>query len=1003
MIFIAISLSLFFRLIRLKKEYVSRIKNNIFNTYKTHSNPTIIINNENIIEYTNDKFKELYNIDLTGKKITDIITEFDLKHLPNNTIQLIDGTHFHTTIISLDILKDKLYGLILEPLDKNATYDKYHLLINNSTDAYYFFNSEAKLILWNKGAELITGYKSEELFGQFYWDILEKLDYDNIKKHGSKDHFKILFKQAIEKGDIYELDKLTEKTIIDKHGNLKVIQERCFILPLNGTKYFCCTFRDFTDRKKLEQTLFESEKKLRQMLDNLPIAVFEATLDGNLTYLNSKGFELLDTNLEQFKNKINVYNLLDEQSKQILIKKVKENFKTQNNSYFLLKLIKPNRQKSQLIVAINIFNEQNNLKILGFADEIDKMSRFIGVQNESIDYTFIFNTLPYFISFAKLKEQSFVEVNKTLVNYLGLNKSEIIGKNSFELKIFENLQIREKFFNALLKNGEVKDFKFYYNHPELGKRLLSADSKIVQYNDSKYILSITKDITDLDEYLTSIEQSEDKYRSIFELSPDIIAILQPNGIVLDINQRVEDFTGIPADKIIGKSMFDFPVIDYHEKNLIKSKFQARISGKKVNPYKITLKHIDGSQKTCVVYGTTIKNLSNDVEKMIIIVSDITELDKAQKEIKTNQLLIENITNTLPISFFIVKYKDWEILWHNRSLLELLGYNPLQISNFSLLKLPEIIHPDDQQLLMDLYERKIDLSEGYEFELRFKNSNDEWRWIYSKILPFKTSKYGTLEELLGISYDITKQKENEEYLKYSEKQLRELNATKDRFFTIISHDLRNPISSFLGLSELLYTSNDLTPQEIRAYGKSINDSANKIYQLLENLLQWAKIQTHQYSFEPIQINLKELIDEIKLIFNLHLINKNITIQNNINDNVIIYFDKNITSTILRNLISNAIKYSYPKSDIIIDCKIIENLAEISVQDFGIGMPEHIKNNLFNIDKIQSFEGTACEKGSGIGLLIIKDFLQSQNCKWDIITKQGEGTTFKFTLPLYNSKN
>jgi len=1000
---IIISINLFLRLIRLRKDYTNKLKNNLFNTYKHFDKPIIIFDNNFNIEFSNTKLNELYNINLKGKNLNEIFNNNDIDLLLKNKKQIlkfIDDSQFQANLIEYQNFQEKIYILILELYQQNKIFDKYHLLINNSSDGFYIFNSDARLIFWNKGAESITGYTADELFTQSYWDVLEKIDYDNVKTINNKETFKILFKQAIETENIPELGKLTEKNIVDKNGNLKVIQERCFIIPQNGSKFFCSTFRDFTERKKLEESLFESEKSFRLMLDNLPIVVFEANFNGELTYLNTKGFDLLDTNLDQFNNKINIYNFLDEENKNYLIKKIRENFRTQKKSYFLLTLKNFNNKKIQIIVTLNITRYNNRFKILGFAEKVDDLSNFIAVQNESIDYAFIYNNLPYLISFARLKDQTFYEVNRTFVNFSGKNKSEIIGKNSYELNIFENLEIRKNFFDKLIKNGTVNDFRFYYNHPELGKRLLSIDSNIVDYNNIKYIISVTRDITNLNDYLTSLEESEDKYRNIFELSPDVIIILQPNSIVLDINQRIEDLTGITPDKLIGKSFFDFHIINKNDRELVISNFDALKKGMKINPFKITLNHLDGSEKTAIIYGSILKNESGTTDKLFIIVSDITELEKAQKEIQSKQLLLENITNTTPMSIYIFTYDNYTFLWYNKNILELIGYSKKETKTIDLNKFFNLIHPDDLNLVQDIFNKKIDISNGYEYEMRILNSNKKWSWIYTKITPFKRSNDGNLEQMLGISYDITKQKEIEQILKKSEKELIELNATKDKFFTIISHDLRNPISSFLGLSELLYTAKDLTPPEIQAYGKSLNEAAHKIYQLLENLLQWSKIQTKRFTFEPTEINLKNLIDDIEMIFCIHLTNKKINLIKNIPENISVHFDELILSTILRNLVSNAIKFSYPDSEIIISANVQDKFVEISVQDSGTGMPDQVKNNLFKIDKIQSFEGTANEKGSGIGLLIIRDFLKSQNCEWDIISKLNEGTTFKFKLPLYN---
>jgi len=279
-----------------------------------------------------------------------------------------------------------------------------------------------------------------------------------------------------------------------------------------------------------------------------------------------------------------------------------------------------------------------------------------------------------------------------------------------------------------------------------------------------------------------------------------------------------------------------------------------------------------------------------------------------------------------------------------------------------------------------------------------------RTIYRYLYPQdQIISYGTLDSLysvclfllslIGIVGFLLLVKERQDL------KIQKLLDDKNQFFSIIAHDLRGPLGSSVSLSELfLENIEDYSREEIREISEMQHESNKNIYKLLENLLEWSRVQTGMITFCPKNVSLNTLIRE-----NIEL-NKNAALNKNINlvfesiDSIEAEVDKNMVGTILRNLLSNAIKFTEKNGEIKIKLSKMEHQAKISITDNGIGVPDAIKENLFRINEKVTQRGTENETGSGLGLLLCSEFINIHNGKIWVESEAGEGSSFKFTLPL-----
>jgi len=269
--------------------------------------------------------------------------------------------------------------------------------------------------------------------------------------------------------------------------------------------------------------------------------------------------------------------------------------------------------------------------------------------------------------------------------------------------------------------------------------------------------------------------------------------------------------------------------------------------------------------------------------------------------------------------------------------------------------------------------------------------------------YNENAYGEEEEKIllyvseQIAQAINKKNSEDRLVKYAE-ELKELNAVKDKFFSIISHDLRSPFHALLGVSEILTDeSSALTIEEIRHLNSEMYKTLKNQFKLLENLLEWSRIQTGKMSYMPGKQELSFKVNEVINLLIGNALKKGIKILNDVHSGIYVNADENMVRTILHNLISNAIKFTNLRGQITIAATKKNNYVEIVVSDNGVGMSEDEINKLFKLDIQFTKPGTSKEPGTGLGLMLCKELIEKHGGKMRIESKVGSGSNFIFTLP------
>ncbi len=375
---------------------------------------------------------------------------------------------------------------------------------------------------------------------------------------------------------------------------------------------------------------------------------------------------------------------------------------------------------------------------------------------------------------------------------------------------------------------------------------------------------------------------------------------------------------------------------------------------------------------------------------------INEQKQVEEQLQNERLLLSTIIDNIPDSIYskdltcrktFVNLAEVHFMGAN-SASEVLGKDDFEVYPKEL---ADLFFTDDQSVMLT----GTPVLNREEYILDAKN---EKRYLLSSKIPLR-DKRDRIIGLIGIGRDVTDRKKAEQELKFKNLQLIQANAEKDKFFSIIAHDLRSPFNAFLGFTRIMVEElNTMSLEEIKEIVLSLRKSATNLYTLLENLLEWSRMQRGMILFHPVTFPLASLIIEsVELIYGSAQ-KKEIEIGYDIPETVSVFADAHMVETIIRNFISNSVKFTPRGGKIKVSArKTSDNTVEISIHDTGVGMNKELMANLFRLIEQTGRKGTEGESSTGLGLIICKDFVEKHEGKIWAESEVGKGSTFYFTLP------
>ncbi len=372
------------------------------------------------------------------------------------------------------------------------------------------------------------------------------------------------------------------------------------------------------------------------------------------------------------------------------------------------------------------------------------------------------------------------------------------------------------------------------------------------------------------------------------------------------------------------------------------------------------------------------------------------LERANKELEKLSLVASKTSNVV-----LILDANGEIEWVNEGFcrkyeMDLETFKTVYGSN-----LRNISSYIDIELVLDKVTQN---HESAVYVSEFTDKNGKKSWSQTNLTPILNHDQ-EMTNLVLIDSDITELKRAEEQIRQQNKEIKaqsaELNkliSARNKLLSIIGHDLKNPLNSIIGFADLLQTNlTSLNEEQLKKYSEIIYTSSRSAYQLLENLLDWSRMQSGKFKLNPVKINISDLVKDLIPLYKATATGKMIELINRVDNELHLFADRNMVNTVLRNITGNSIKYTEEGGSVTFSAKLTGKEASIRIEDTGVGMTKDVIENIFNSEDVQSTPGTAGEKGTGLGLVIAREFVERNHGRLEVESEPGKGTAFIITLP------
>ena len=521
---------------------------------------------------------------------------------------------------------------------------------------------------------------------------------------------------------------------------------------------------------------------------------------------------------------------------------------------------------------------------------------------------------------------------------------------------------------------------------------------------------LAKELQELRQERDALKTSYEKIRLKFSLDESMILKLlmavnttseaifltDTEGIITYVNSGFTALYGYTADEVIGKVTTRIIKSGLLEKEVYENFWKTLLNKTEVKG-EILNKRKNG--ELVLVEGTAnpILDEQNEIIGFIGIQRDITEQKKKQESLRESEQKFNEIITNLDEAYYRCTL-DGLLLEHNPAFKKIFGFDTNQ--DMEGVNIPDFwINPKQRLIYLDMIMNN-GFAKNYLVDIKTRSGKKSIVMVNSHLVKDENGEVVGIE---GTFADVTEQKLAEEEIKRRNEELHLVNAEKDKFYSIIAHDLRSPFTSFLGLTQIM--AEDLptmTQDQIHKSALMMRKSATNLYSLLENLLEWSQMQQGVATVEPEPLLIIPKISGSLVLYLDAFKNKKIDISYDIPEDLTVFADGNMFESIIRNLVFNAIKFTPQEGRIAITAKSSDNnWVEISVKDSGIGMNQEMVANLFQVDTNTSRKGTNNEPSTGFGLIICKDFIEKHGGKIWVESEEGKGSTFYFTIP-YNAE-
>lgn len=589
-----------------------------------------------------------------------------------------------------------------------------------------------------------------------------------------------------------------------------------------------------------------------------------------------------------------------------------------------------------------------------------------------------------------------VKVNEALAQQYRISQDKIIGRSIFDF-VKHNPNRLDEITKSLLQSGRAK---YQFDLIRSNGEMFWAEGSVALVYDKRgnatHLIGVQRGISEWKYLRKELIKSHETLHLAQQVARLGIWEMDLSTGSITMNDHWYTMLGYAPGEIGNTHEMFLSLVHPEDRARIEEQIEEYLrNGSSLNDIETELRLLTkgGTYKWIRSRARVFRDSAESAKRVLGVLLDVDEYHRSMEVLRLSEVTYRGFIDAVSDALYI-QDEEGVFLDVNQAAEQMYGYSKHEIIG----KTPEFLSAEgknDLNAVMLAFEKALD-GEPQRFEFWGRRADGS---IFPKEVALSPGSYFGLPCVIAVARDITHQKDRQKELNALVNSLQEANAEKDKFFSLIAHDLKSPLSAILGLTELLAEDTQkLTLGEIQRLSRSLQVSATNVYSLLENLLEWSRVRRRMIEYRPEYLNLRKVVANALDTYAMVAMKKQIGLLNALNDALKVYADTRMLETILRNLISNAIKFTprggfvkvtaYTKKD---------GFILVEVKDTGIGIPENLLDQLFSMTGKAQRKGTEGEPSTGLGLLLCKELVEIQGGKIWVENNTTKGCRFLFTLP------